>query len=114
MLNAGCILAAAFWICVFLRSAKDANPRRQTAQGTPEGWWRAVRSVLREFVESRQQPAPPLHARPHVWLAAIAAIAISLAAFQSTLWNPFQFDAFTHLFDVRRSAAGDPRPIQSR
>jgi hypothetical protein len=101
MLNAGCILAAAFWICVFLRSAKDANPRRQTAQGTPEGWWRAVRSVLREFIESRQQPAPPLHARPHVWLATIA---ISLAAFQSTLWNPFQFDAFTHLFEVRDAA----------
>ncbi len=72
MLNAGCIFAVAFWICVLLRS--------------------------------QQQPTPPLRSRPHLWLAAIAAIAISLAAFQSTLWNPFQFDAFTHLFEVRDAA----------
>ena len=42
--------------------------------------------------------------RPHLTLAALLAIAITVAAFWPTLWNPFQFDAFTHLFEVRNAS----------
>jgi hypothetical protein len=68
------------------------------------GCFFAVAFWICVLLRSQQQPARHLFARPHLWLAAIAAIAISIAAFKSTLWNPFQFDAFTHLFEVRDAA----------
>ncbi len=70
----------------------------------------AVAIWICAVVRSRSGPALVGSERAYGVVAAGAVVLVSLLAFWQTLWNPFQFDAFPHLFAAR--AATFPQVLQ--